>query len=173
MQCASSFHLRNPLVLCKNLGKKIWTFGFMNWAHHLQIQWQWYDHRIIRRNKSTRQSMRSYNALTVLTVISAQSCIITAAQLFGKGGSMTRECTNHVVCYRMLQPLFFTTKHQICHMWFKWSIGPCDSKSKKRHSWLVHSLMDCLDGSPYLTWSMYKIWELKKINCAYVQHEHN
>ena len=82
MQCASPFHLRNPLVLCKNLGKKIWTFGFMNWAHHLQIQWQWYDHRIIRCNKSTRQSMRSYNALTVLTVISAQSCITTAAQLY-------------------------------------------------------------------------------------------
>ena len=78
---------------------------------------------------------------------------------------MTRDCTNHVLCYRMLQPCFFTTKHQICHMLFKWSIGPCDSKNKKRHSWLIHSLMDCLDGSPYLTWSMHKIWEHKAYFC--------
>ena len=167
MQRASSIHLRNPLVLCKNVSrKKIWTFGFMNWAHHLQIQWQWYDHRIIRCNKSTRQSMRSYNALSALTVISAQSCIVTAAQ-WNLEKMVAWQGTapimfSAIVCYSRV---FFTTKHQICHMLFKWSIGPCDSKSKKRHSWLIHSLMDCLDGSPYLTWSMHKIWEHKAYFC--------
>ena len=145
MQCASSFNLRNPLVLCKNLGKKIWTFGFMNWAHHLQIQWRWYDHRITRRNKSTRQSMRRYNALTVLTVISSQSCIITAAQLYlekvvawqGNAPIMLFA----IVCYHMLQPLFFTTNHQICHMWFKWSIvivrARKDILDLYTHSWIA------------------------------------
>ena len=167
MQRASSIHLRNPLVLCKNVSrKKIWTFGFMNWAHHLQIQWQWYDRRIIRCNKSTRQSMRSYNALSALTVISAQSCIVTAAQ-WNLEKMVAWQGTapimfSAIVCYSRV---FFTTKHQICHMLFKWSIGPCDSKSKKRHSWLIHSLMDCLDGSPYLTWSMHKIWEHKEYFC--------
>ena len=39
-------------------------------------------------------------------------------------------------------------------------IWPYDRKSKNRQAWRVHSLMDRLDDTPNLSWSVYEAWEL-------------